>query len=1000
MNPADLSYWSKVERLLDAALDRPHGEREEFVRAHAADAVVAQGVLDLLARDARVGDFLEDAARCPRDVRASDGYVGEAAPPAAGQTIGAWRLLREIGSGGMAVVWLAERADGGPAQQAALKLIRNGLHGTLLRERFARERRILSLLRHPRVARLVDGGVADGQPFLVLDHVDGLPITDWCARHHASPTRRIALIRQVCEAVAFAHARLVIHRDLKPSNILVDAQGDVHLLDFGIAKILAGDHSETTALTAFGGRAMTAAYAAPEQVEGRPLGVAVDVYALGVVLYELLTGHLPYRVPRASVAALEEAVLHEEPRAASTAVDAAQAQQCGISLGRLRRELRGDLDRILATVLDKNPDRRYASAAAFADDLDRHVRGLPVRAQRTSLRYRTGKFLRRHAFGLAVAAALFVAILAGLAGTLWQANRAADAAREAHAEATAASAVRDLLLGMFNTSDPDIARGRDPSASELLDTAARRVQAGLADQPALKARLLGVIADLNRKLGNYALAADLFGQAAGLPAMAAAENTEERWRLRTGRAAALTLAGDFDAADAEFARIETDPDRSTQPSQLAPARARMQVELGELRRRQGRYAEARDALDAALAHYRGAPDDDGHLDALHRSADLELNRGHIEEAAQAFHDLLGQLRNRYGEDHTEIARAQHDYAAVLSQLGRLDAAEESMRNALEMRLRLLGEHHPAVAESHWSLAAMLRQQGHFDDAETHYRAALAIFRDSLGDDSAEVARVYNGLGALALARADYSGAETFLSQAYERYAKALGSKHPEVGITLNNIAGAQRRLGRLEEAEQSARRALAVLGAALPDGHHLIAVARFTLGSIVTMRGDFGEAVTLLEPAARALDAALGTAHPDVARAKLQWALALALNGDVAAARVLVDSVAIPGNDRRSESDSLYVRGRVRLLAGAHRDACPDLDRAWRMRDQLGAGAQDTATLEAELYLGACQLGSGDPSGSRHIVHAGRLLTDSPVAAPIVRRDVPGLMRLAASRRS
>src|SRR5688500_7995315 len=457
MPSPDTSRWEAIERLLDAALDRPEAGREAWVRAQAEDTHVAAFVLDLLARDARIGDFLEDAALAQRSLHDAERFDEDPKPPAAGLEVGAWRLLREIGSGGMAVVWLAERADGAYSQQVALKLVRPGLEGTLQRERFARERRILALLQHPRVARLVDGGIADGRPYLVLDYVDGLPITAWCAQQRTPLPQRIALLQQVCAAVAFAHARLIVHRDLKPSNILVDARGDAHLLDFGIATILAGDHSEPTALTAIGGRAMTMAYAAPEQIEQRPLGVATDVYALGVVLYELLTGRLPYRASRSSPAAIEDAVLHEEPRLASVVAEAAHAVQCGVSLRRLRRELRGDLDRILAKALEKDPDRRYASVEALAGDLDRHLHGLPVRAQRPSLRYRAGKFVRRHAFGLAVAGALGVAIVAGIAGTLWQARRAAESALEARAEAAAASAVRDLLLDMFNTAGPDVA---------------------------------------------------------------------------------------------------------------------------------------------------------------------------------------------------------------------------------------------------------------------------------------------------------------------------------------------------------------------------------------------------------------------------------------------------------------------------------------------------------------------------------------------------------------
>lgn len=998
MPSPDTSRWEAIERLLDEALDRPEAGREAWVRAHAVDAEAAGFVLDLLARDARIGDFLEDAARAQRGLHEAERSVDEPHPPAAGQEIGAWRLLRELGSGGMAVVWLAERADGAYSQRVALKLVRPGLEGTLQRERFARERRILALLQHPRVARLVDGGIADGRPYLVLDYVDGLPITEWCARQRAPVAQRIALVLQVCAAVAFAHARLVVHRDLKPSNILVDARGDAHLLDFGIATILAGDHSEPTALTAIGGRAMTMAYAAPEQVEQRPLGVATDVYALGVVLYELLAGRLPYRVPRGSLAAIEDAVLHEEPRLASVAAEAAHAAQCGVSPRRLRRELSGDLDRILAKALEKDPDRRYASVEAFSADLERHQHGLPVRAQRPSLGYRAGKFARRHAFGLAVAGALGLAILGGIAGTLWQARRAAESADAARAEAAAASAVRDLLLDMFRTADPDVSLGRDPGASELLDAAARRLQTGFDDQPPLKARLLGVVADLNRKLGRYPRAAELFGQAADLPAMAQAAHAPERWRLRTGRAASLVLAGDLEAAASEFDRVGNELARAQPSVPVAAAHARMQVERGELLRRKGSFEEARTALDEALAYYADRPGDADSEEAARRySAELEFSRGRLEDAERSFRDLVVRLRTRHGEEHTEVARALNDLAAVLAQLGHLDQAEQEMRRALDLRQRLFGARHPAVADSHWNLGAILRRQEHFDDAESHYRYALAIFRDSLGDDSVEVARVYNGLGALAGARRDNAASEAFLLEALRRYEKSTGPTHPDVGLTLNNIAVAQRRLGKVEESVANARRALAIQTASLPDEHFLVAVTRFTLGSLALMQDDSAEAARWLAPAARGMEDAMGAAHPDVVRAKLQWAVALALQGDVADANAIADAVAVPSRDRRIEADAAYLRGRVRLLAGRFAEACVDLERGWRLRGELD-GARDPSALESEFHFGQCLLASGRKEGRPHLLHAARALLDSPLTAPALRSEVSRALQPAEPR--
>ena len=996
MTMSDAKNWPEIERLLDAALDLPEPDRAAFVRAHASDAVIADCVCDLLARESRLGAFLEHSISESESLFAAGSSAHEAEPAlAAGQSIGPWRLVRELGHGGMATVWLAERNDGAYSQQVALKLVRPGLDSALLRERFTRERRILARLQHPRVARLLDGGVAEGRQYLALEFVEGLAITDWCARHRASVRQRVGLLRQVCDAVAFAHAKLIVHRDLKPSNILVNDEGEVRLLDFGIAKILAGDSETPTSLTAIGGRAMTPTYAAPEQISGQPLSVATDVYALGVVLYELLSGHLPYRAARNSLAAIEDAVLHEEPIGASRSADAAQAQSSAVSLPRLRRELRGDLDRILATALEKDPDRRYASVDAFAQDLDRHLEGRPVRARRASIGYRAGKFIRRHAIGLGATAALVVAILAGVAGTLWQAQRAESAARSARAEAAAATAVRDLLLGMFQTSDPDVARGRDPSASDLLDAGARRVQAELAGQPALKARLLGVIADLYRKLGDYKRAADLFTEALQTLEPVSAGSELDLAKLHLGLAQALTLTGALDAATLEFDRLDAGlADLQPVTADIALMRARASVERGELLLRQGRYDDSRARVDGAFAIYASWPDRDaeGYLTALQRSADLEFNRGHFENAERQFRDLLARLVARHGEEHTEVARAHHDLGVALGQLGRLDEAESSLTKALDLRRRLLGEDHPVLAYSHSNLAAILRMRQRLDEAEQHYLASLEINRRALGDDAVEVARDYNGLAILAAARRDLVRAEELYKKAYSGYAKALGSTHPDVGMSLNNLAATQRRLGRFDEAGDSARRALAILRTTLPEDHYYVAIAQYAVGTISLAKGDAADAVAYLEPAARTIEKAMGAGHGDVLRAKAQWTLALAVRGDVEAARMMSDALELPTQDPRARSDVLLFRGRARLLAGATDAACSDLEQAWRARVELDT-EEDAAALEGELYFGACLLRSGRGDGRQHVAHAAPLVLKATTAQPIVQQDASRLLR-------
>jgi len=408
--PIAVERLRRLNELVKEALALPAGEREGWLASRPAeDAGFLDALRDMLQRASTgTDDFMH---------RPVDRSVIESALPAADEAqglVGPYRLVRELGEGGMATVWLAERADGAMQRQVALKLPRLGWARGLA-ERMARERDILAGLEHPHIARLYDAGVTEeGRPWLAMEFVDGQPIDRYCAARSAGVDERLALFLQVCEAVSHAHARLVVHRDLKPSNILVTNAGSVRLLDFGVAKLLEGEGRADTGLTQFHGRAFTPDYASPEQVRGEALGTASDVYSLGVVLYELLAGQRPYRLKRETASALEEAVLDAEaPPASSRALDRRQA-----------KALRGDLDTILDKALRKRPASRYASVEAFAEDIRRHLAGEPVLAQPPSFRYRAGKFLTRHRWPVAAIGAIVLALAAGVAVALGEAREA------------------------------------------------------------------------------------------------------------------------------------------------------------------------------------------------------------------------------------------------------------------------------------------------------------------------------------------------------------------------------------------------------------------------------------------------------------------------------------------------------------------------------------------------------------------------------------------------
>ncbi|HYH46558.1 MAG TPA: serine/threonine-protein kinase, partial [Thermoanaerobaculia bacterium] len=522
--------WSEVKSLLAEALEVPPDERPAFfARLNAEPALVAE-VEELLALGPRADGFIDEPLFS----------FGQPAPALqAGSRLGPWRLLRPLGQGGMGTVYLAERADGAFELTVAVKLLKIGLDSAELISRFEAERHILARLIHPNIARLLDGGTSDdGRPYLVMEHVEGEPIDQYCDRHRLPTRARLELFRDVCSAVQLAHQNLVVHRDLKPANILVTAEGTVKLLDFGIAKLLAPHPADAEAATAptlaqLGGAPLTPRYASPEQVRGEPITTASDVYSLGVVLYELLTGHRPYRFETLSPAEVERVVCGERPPRPSTAVRRSKEvltaeggrllltpdAVAGVREGdatRLSRRLSGDLDTILLTALSKEPERRFASAEQLADDLRLYLAGLPIRSRPDTFGYRTRKFLARHAFGVTAAGAVLALLVAFAGAMTWQRAEIAARGREVAQERDRAEAIKDFLLELIGQTDPRLAKGEDITIRQALDQRAGSLAEETDLAPATRADLLDALGVSYRSLGRSEEAAPLLRQALAL----------------------------------------------------------------------------------------------------------------------------------------------------------------------------------------------------------------------------------------------------------------------------------------------------------------------------------------------------------------------------------------------------------------------------------------------------------------------------------------------------
>ena len=689
--------WARVLGHLDGALELPAAARDGWLDALALEPPrLKQALRSLLADRAVIetGDFLAAGA--------------EASLLHVGTRLGPWRLLRELGQGGMATVWLAERHDGAHRRAVALKLPRRVFGSRVVAERFERERDILSTLQHPHIAQVLDAGEAQGQPWLALEYVAGRPITEHAAALQLGLKARLQLFLPVLQAVQHAHGQLVIHRDLKPANVLVAEDGSVKLLDFGVAKLLEDDGaSSETALTQLGGRAMTPQYASPEQVAGRPLGVASDVYALGVLLYELLTGQLPYTLQRDTPAALEEAILQAQVQRPSQAV----------ADRRLARALRGDIDTLVMKALEREPARRYASAAELAQDIERHLQSLPIAARPAGLALRLRKLWARQRLALSAATAVALALAGGAGVALWQAG-------QARAEATRAAAVQRFLLDIFKANSarqPDPEKARAATARELLDIGAERIDQALADQPALRLTLLDTLSEMYKDLGLETKAAALQRQAVAMALRESGRDSPEHLAHLAQLANVLADA----AGNAERQRVIDEglgivarlPDR--------PSVARLQLYIEAVSLYQSaRLAEAETYSQRALADARALGDADL-LRRAHEAAGVTAQlRGDDALAEERLAEAV-----RVGEaarlDSVELLRARAQLADAQARRLRLDASEATLRTALAEALRINGPNHVNTHQTRLRLAYTLARQGRLHDALAEHQTLQA-----------------------------------------------------------------------------------------------------------------------------------------------------------------------------------------------------------------------------------------------------------------------------------
>jgi serine/threonine protein kinase/tetratricopeptide (TPR) repeat protein len=764
--------WRALSPYLDEALDLEGDARAAWLASLAArDAMLAADLRSLLDDHDAANDagFLEKGV--PNDLRPAPGEA------LAGLIVGAYRLVSLIGQGGMGSVWLAERCDGRFEGRAAVKLLNLGLMGRAIEGRFRREGHILAKVTHPHIAHLIDAGVTEaGQPYLVLELVEGEHIDRYCNQHALPLRSRIRLFLQVLEAVAHAHANLIVHRDIKPTNVLVRSDGEVKLLDFGIAKLVEGETSGaggTSALTREAGAALTPEFAAPEQLSHGQVTTATDVYALGVVLHVLLTGEHPNAEALGSPAALVRAIVEQEPRRMSDVVagrlanperEAQYGERFGTTPARLRRELRGDLDTIAAKALKKNPTERYGSVTALADDLGRYLRGEPIGARPDTVRYRAAKFARRHVGAISATAAVIV-LLAAVIG--FYTMRLAAERDRAQREAARATKVSEVLTGLLTNADPIANRATREGLTVrgLLDGGVDQAEKALADQPAAAAEIFAVLGRLYRQFGVYDKAQRLLELALANGEKAFGPEHLQQARVLNELGAVLTDRGD-DAGAEQNLRRALDMRRHLLGTDHADVAVTM-VELGRFYQDRGQYERAEPLKREALAIRRrvlGEEDRETAVSLSDLASELRL-RGDLDGAEVLLRQGLVINRKTRGERHANTGTTLHDLGLIAAARHDFVTAEALFREAMDIHQEALGPTHPNVAIGLNSLAHIWEAQGRHDDAARSLAQALDIARPALGADHQLVAIYSANLAAIQLARHRPREAEPLLLEA-------------------------------------------------------------------------------------------------------------------------------------------------------------------------------------------------------------------------------------------
>jgi eukaryotic-like serine/threonine-protein kinase len=824
----DTTRWERIQALFHEAADLTQSEQRDFLSSACGDdASLMRDVLAMLEEDGREASVLDYGVAQV----ATQLLEGDASSLPSGE-FGPYRVIRVLGEGGMGVVCLAERKD--LRSLVAIKILRDAWLSPARRERFASEQRTLAQLNHPSIARLYDADVLlDGTPWFVMEYVEGVPLTEYCKQHRSLVEERLQLFRAVCEAVQYAHRHAVIHRDLKPSNILVKSDGTVRLLDFGIAKQLETLDTPVNQ-TMTGLRLMTPAYAAPEQIRGDRVGIHTDVYALGVILFELLSGQLPFDLSNLTPSEAATIITEHEPGKPSSI---ARSKGDLSDAPSLSKAAWSDLDVLCLTAMHKDHERRYHSVEALIRDVDHYLQGQPLEARPDSLGYRVGKFVRRNQRSVALSVAVLIVVI-GI--SIFFTVRLARARNVALAEAARTHRIQNFMLNLFEGGDEAVGPSDSLRVVTLVDRGVQEAQT-LNTDPKVQSELYENLGSIYQKLGKLDQADSLLQSALkernsifGLDSPESAQTLVELGLLRDSQ-------GKFDEAERLIRQGLDINKRKLSPNY--PGVARATSALGKVLEDRGSYDEAIKALEEAarLQSAPGGPTTDI-AETLTELANSQFYLGHYMESESLNQRVLAMDKQLYGERHPHVADDLINLGAIQYDLGHYPEAERYDRQALDITQAFYGMNHPATASALTILGRTLVTQKKIDEAVGMLQEALSIEEQVYGKVHPRVAGTLNELGKIAQQQGKLDDAEADFVRMAEIYTSVYAGKHYYIGIALSNLAGVYIDRKNYSEAERLYRQAIQIYNQTLSPEHLNVGIARVRLGHALVLQQHFQDA--------------------------------------------------------------------------------------------------------------------------------------------------------------